>query len=336
MRERFTPILQCAQLWCSLILKWENRADNAHSDRWLVLIAFIVGLSIGVHLLNLLCIPAIVLVYVYKHNPNLNAKGSLLALLVSFIMVGVVLYGVVPGIVKVGGWFELLFVNGLGFNFNTGMIVYLVILIACVIWAIFETQRDKNRKAIAISTVLSVALLGIPFFGDGIVSILFGIVVIIALFFVLKLKGKKAKYVVSARAINTTLLCFLMLMIGYSSFAIMVIRSTANPPMDQNSPEDIFTLGSYLNREQYGSWPLFYGQAYTSQPQYVETVMACFPGNVRKARQYIIARKRKARTRRTPMWLLGTTINTNTPRICFSHACIRATMPQRMKVGWAE
>ncbi len=261
----------CTALVFWLILKWENRADNAHSDRWLVLIAFIVGLSIGVHLLNLLCIPAIVLVYVYKHNPNLNAKGSLLALLVSFIMVGVVLYGVVPGIVKVGGWFELLFVNGLGFNFNTGMIVYLVILIACVIWAIFETQRDKNRKAIAISTVLSVALLGIPFFGDGIVSILFGIVVIIALFFVLKLKGKKAKYVVSARAINTTLLCFLMLMIGYSSFAIMVIRSTANPPMDQNSPEDIFTLGSYLNREQYGSWPLFYGQAYTSQPQYVET-----------------------------------------------------------------
>lgn len=261
----------CTALVFWLILKWENRAGNAHSDRWIVLIAFIVGLSIGVHLLNLLCLPAIVLVYVYKHKPDLNAKGSLVALLVSFIMVGVVLYGVVPGIVKVGGWFELLFVNGLGFSFNTGMIVYLVVLIACIIWAIFESQRDKNRKAIVISTVLSVALLGIPFYGDGVLSILFGIVVIVALFFVLKHKGKKAKYIVSARAINTSLLCFLMLMIGYSSFAIMVIRSTANPPMDQNSPEDIFTLGSYLNREQYGSWPLFYGQAYTSQPKYVES-----------------------------------------------------------------
>ena len=157
----------CTALVFWLILKWENRANNAHSDRWLVLIAFIVGLSIGVHLLNLLCIPAIVLVYVYKHKPDLNAKGSILALVVSFAIVGAVLYGVVPGIVKVGGWFELLFVNGLGFGFNTGTIIYLVILVACIIWAIFESQRNKNRKAIAISATLSIGLLGIPFFGDS-------------------------------------------------------------------------------------------------------------------------------------------------------------------------
>jgi phage shock protein PspC (stress-responsive transcriptional regulator) len=261
----------CTALVFWLILKWENRADNAHSDRWLVLIAYLMGLSIGVHLLNLLCIPAIVLVYVYKHKPNIGAKGSLAALAVSFVVVAAVLYGVVPGITKVGGWFELFFVNTLGFKFQTGMIVYLVVLVGCVIWAIYESQRDKNRKAMAISAVLSIALLGIPFYGDGFGSVVFGIIVLAAIFFLLKRKTGKGKFLVSARVINSTLLCFLMLMIGYSSYALIVIRSTANPPMDQNSPEDIFTLGSYLNREQYGSRPLFYGQAYTSQPQYVPT-----------------------------------------------------------------
>ena len=261
----------CTALVFWLILKWENRADEAHSDRWLVLIAYLVGLSIGVHLLNLLCIPAIVLVYAYKHKPDLGSKGSLLALIASFVIVGVVLYGVVPGIVKVGGWFELLFVNALGFSFNTGTIVYLVLLVACVVWAIFESQRNRNRRAIAISAVLSVALLGIPFYGDGWGSVVVGAVVIAVLYWLMGRKGKKDGYLVSARTVNTALLSFLMLMIGYSSYAIIVIRSTANPPMDQNSPEDIFTLGSYLNREQYGSRPLLYGQAYTSQPKYVNS-----------------------------------------------------------------
>ena len=258
----------CTALVFWLILKWENRADEPHSDRWLVLISFIIGLSIGVHLLNLLCIPAIVLVYVYKHKPNLNAKGSLVALLVSFVIVAAVLYGVVPGIVKVGGWFELFFVNGLGMSFNSGTVVYLVVLVACMVWAIYESQRDGNRKRIALSATLSVALLGIPFYGDGWLSVVLGIVVLAALYWLLKFKKKKDGYLVSSRVINTALLCSLMLMIGYSSYAIIVIRSVENPPMDQNSPEDIFTLGSYLNREQYGSRPLFYGQAYTSQPAY--------------------------------------------------------------------
>ena len=253
-----------------LILKWENRADEAHSDRWLVLIAFLTGLSIGVHLLNLLCIPAIVLIYVYKKKPDLGAKGSILALLVSFVLVAVVLYGVVPGIVKVGGWFELFFVNTLGFSFNTGLVIYIILLVACVIWAIYESQTDRSRKRIVISATLSVALLGIPFIGYGFETVVSGIIILGLIIFFLrrKLTGKKQGFLVSSRIINTTLLCFLMLMIGYSSYAIIVIRSVANPPMDQNSPEDVFTLGSYLNREQYGGWPLLYGQAYTSRPQY--------------------------------------------------------------------
>ena len=117
-----------------LILKWENRADEPHSDRWLILIAYLTGLSIGVHLLNLLCIPAIVLVYYYKKHPQANLKGSLLALVGSMILVAAVLYGIVPGIVKVGGWFELLFVNSFGMPFNTGVIVYLAVLVASLVW----------------------------------------------------------------------------------------------------------------------------------------------------------------------------------------------------------
>ncbi len=252
-----------------LILKWEARADQPHSDRWLVLISFLTGLSIGVHLLSLLCIPAIVLVYCYRRHPALNAKGSLLALAVSFVIVGAVLYGIVPGIVKVGGWFELLFVNTLGFRFNTGLIVYIVLLVACVLWAIWESQKGTRRKSMAASAALSAGLLGIPFYGYGAFSVALGLALLAALFVVLRMKSAKKKgYLVSARVINTSLLCLLMLMIGYSSYAVIVIRSTANPPMDQNSPEDIFTLGSYLGREQYGSRPLLYGQAYTSQPEF--------------------------------------------------------------------
>ena len=268
-----------------LILKWEDHADEPHSDRWLVLIAYMTGLSIGVHLLNLLCIPAIVLVYYYKKVPHANLKGSLLALILSFAVVVAVLYGVVPGIITVGGWFELFFVNVLGCPFNTGEIVYIICLVAAVIWGIYETYNatDKNVKRQNIAFILGFGMLGIPFYGYGWSAVICGVIVMAILWFVLGYKRKqevatgvdettgitKKKMqllpLVSARIKNTALLCMLMLMIGYSSYALIVIRSSANPPMDQNSPEDIFTLGSYLSRDQYGDRPLFYGQAYTSQ-----------------------------------------------------------------------
>ena len=256
-----------------LILKWEDQADQPHADRWLVLIMYMTGLSIGVHLLNLLCLPAIVLVYYYKKfptdDPKRDLKGSLLALFISVVILAAVLYGVVPGIVQVGGWFELLFVNILGMPFNTGEIVYIFLLIGIIIWAIWETYQNTNNKRQNIAFLLAVAMLGIPFYGHGWMSVIIGIVVLAIMWFVLQYKitakGQKPKALVTARIKNTSLLCMLMLMIGYSSYALIVIRSSANPPMDQNSPEDIFTLGEYLGREQYGQRPLFYGQAYTSQ-----------------------------------------------------------------------
>ena len=279
----FSSAFTAVVFW--LILKWEDHADEPHSDRWLVLIAYMTGLSIGVHLLNLLCIPAIVLVYYYKKVPHANLKGSLLALILSFAVVVAVLYGVVPGIITVGGWFELFFVNVLGCPFNTGEIVYIICLVAAVIWGIYETYNatDKNVKRQNIAFILGFGMLGIPFYGYGWSAVICGVIVMAILWFILGYKRKqevatgvdettgitKKKIqllpLVSARIKNTALLCMLMLMIGYSSYALIVIRSSANPPMDQNSPEDIFTLGSYLSRDQYGDRPLFYGQAYTSQ-----------------------------------------------------------------------
>ena len=248
-----------------LILKWEDQADEPHSDRWLVLIMYMTGLSIGVHLLNLLCLPAIGLVYYYRKFPNANLKGSLIALGISVVILAAVLYGVVPGIITVGGWFELFFVNTLGMPFNTGEIIYIILLVACVIWAVYETQTQKHSLTVQnIAFLIAVGMLGIPFYGYGWSAFIIGIIVLAALWFVLKLSKDKLP-LITARAKNTALLCMLMLMIGYSTYALIVIRSSANPPMDQNSPEDIFTLGDYLGRDQYGQRPLFYGQAYTSQ-----------------------------------------------------------------------
>ena len=274
-----------------LMLKWEDNADKPHSDRWLILIAYLTGLSIGVHLLNLLCLPALVLIYYYKRSEKATLKGSLLALLGSFALVAAVLYGIVPGIVKVGGWFELFFVNTLSLPFNSGLIVYLVILISIVLWAIRETITEQSRLRMNIAYLLSVAMLGIPFYGYGWMSIVFGLLVLGALYLLLRWK-REGKPVVGARLMNTSLLCMLMIMIGYSSYALIVIRSTANTPMDQNSPEDIFTLGTYLNREQYGSRPLFYGQSYNSQVALKTEGGYCVP--VSKQGAPIYQRKEKA------------------------------------------
>ena len=278
-----------------LILKWEDHADEPHSDRWLVLIAYMTGLSIGVHLLNLLCIPAIVLVWCYRRFPNIELKGSLIALAVSCVIVAAVLYGVVPGIITVGGWFELLFVNVLGCPFNTGEIIYIFLLVGTVIWAIYETYNEGNERRQNVAFTLSVAMLGIPFYGVGWTSVLTGIIALAILWWVLNYKRtveKKKIALVSARLKNTTLLCLLMLMIGYSSYALIVIRSAANPPMDQNSPEDIFTLGNYLSRDQYGDRPLFFGQAYTSQVALEERGGMCIPSMKKGAPIY--SRKEKS------------------------------------------
>ena len=278
-----------------LILKWEDHADEPHADRWLVLIFYMTGLSIGVHLLNLLCIPAIVLVYCYRRFPNVETKGSLIALLISFVIVAAVLYGVVPGIVTVGGWFELFFVNTLGLPFNTGLVIYIVLLVSAVLWGIYESYIGKSKQRENVSFLVAFALIGIPFYGYRWSALVIGVFVLALVAFLLKYKKQsngKMVNVVTSRFKNTALLCALMLLIGYSSYALIVIRSAANPPMDQNSPEDIFTLGNYLSRDQYGNRPLLYGQAYTSQVALEQEGNLCKPKQSKGAPIY--SRKEKA------------------------------------------
>lgn len=288
----FSSLFTALVFW--LILKWEDVADQPHSDRWIILIAYLTGLSIGVHLLNLLCLPAIVLVYYYKKNPQANAKGSLLALLGSGLLVAAVLYGIVPGVVKVGGWFELLFVNSMGMPFNTGVIFYIIILAAAIIWGVYESYTERSRKRTNLSFLLTVALLGIPFYGHGISSILIGLVVLAALAAYLFASKLNTKYQISSRTMNTALLSIMMIMIGYSSYALIVIRSTANTPMDQNSPEDIFTLGEYLGREQYGTRPLFYGPAFSSRVALDKEDGYCVPREAESTTKYVRKEKKSA------------------------------------------
>ena len=288
----FSSLFTALVFW--LILKWEDVADQPHSDRWIILIAYLTGLSIGVHLLNLLCLPAIVLVYYYKKNPQANAKGSLLALLGSGLLVAAVLYGIVPGVVKVGGWFELLFVNSMGMPFNTGVIFYIIILAAAIIWGVYESYTERSRKRMNLSFLLTVALLGIPFYGHGISSILIGLVVLAVLAAYLFASKLNTKYQISSRTMNTALLSIMMIMIGYSSYALIVIRSTANTPMDQNSPEDIFTLGEYLGREQYGTRPLFYGPAFSSRVALDKEDGYCVPREAESTTKYVRKEKKSA------------------------------------------
>lgn len=247
----------CTALVFWLILKWESHADEAHSDRYLILIAYIVGVSIAVHLLNLLCIPAIVLVYYYKKYSNTTVKGSLLALLLSFVIIAFILYGLVPGFVEMGQWFELLFVNTLGFGFNSGVLFYAILDVAIFSWCIYELYKQKSAVRIKLSFFCTLFFSGMLLIGNG---VLLPLLLIATLAVYLWKFCKK----IPVRWFTITAMSIFVIFIGYSSYAVILIRSNAQTPMDQNSPDNVFALSSYLNREQYGDRPLLYGQTFNS------------------------------------------------------------------------
>ncbi|MDD4777456.1 MAG: DUF2723 domain-containing protein [Fermentimonas sp.] len=252
----FSSMLTALVFW--LILKWEDNADKPHSDKWLVLIAYVMGLSIGVHLLNLLCIPAIVLVYYFKKNENANWKGAMKALLVSFGLIIILMWGVIPGFTKVGGWFELLFVNSFGLPYNSGVFFYLLILVASIAMGLYHTISSKsNEKRARAALFASLALTGVLFISGS--PLLWVILIAAGAYFVFKSKK------ISMRFINLSVSCLMVILVGFSAYALIPIRSSANTPLDLNSPEDIFSLGSYLNREQYGQTPLIHGTTYASK-----------------------------------------------------------------------
>ena len=252
----------CTALVFWLILKWENRADKPHSDRYLILIAYIIGVSVAVHLLNLLCIPAIVLIFAYKRFPGLNLTGSLVALAVSFGIIALVLYGLVPGFIKVAQVSELIFVNGFHLSYNSGALAYAIIMIASFVWALRELRAQKSDVWIKISFLVAVTLSGMLFLGSGVVmGIVLTIGLIAYLWWGLKKKG------IPVRVFNVIMWSMAVIFIGYSSYALILIRSTADTPMNQNSPDNVFDLAAYLNREQYGETPLIYGPTIYSGAQ---------------------------------------------------------------------
>jgi hypothetical protein len=248
MSSFFTAIV----FW--LILKWENTTDPKYATRYIFLIAYLMGLSIGVHLLNLLAIPAIVFVFYFK-NYKVNFKGLLISTIISIIVLAAVMYGIIPGVVKVASWFELISVNTFGLPYNSGLILYAVLLLGITVYAIYLTHRDKDNLKISFAFTISIFLFGLPFMVQ---SIVLGIILTIATFIIVYLV--KQKNVI----LNIILNCFLLIVIGYSSFTIILIRAHANPPINENDPDNVFALLSYLNREQYGDRPLFYGQYYNA------------------------------------------------------------------------
>ena len=271
-----------------LILKWDEHADEDGSDKWLILIAYLMGLSIGVHLLNLLTIPAIVLVYYFRRH-EFSWKGVCAAFGVSVAILAVILYGIIPGVPTIAGWFELLFTNALGFPFNTGLTVYLVLMAAALVWAIRESYRvieidGKLETPTIISFVLAMTLAGVPFIKE---SVLVGILLIIMMLILLFSK----KDIIPARWLNTIAMMVTVVIIGYGSYAAIVIRSNADTPMDQNSPDNVFSLKYYLNREQYGDTPLFYGQTYNAPVKLDVKGNMCIPVEKKGHAQYAPAPK---------------------------------------------
>ena len=202
----FSSFLTALMFW--LILKWSDEADNPRSDRWIIMIAYITGLSIGVHLLCLLCLPAMSLIVYYRQAKQITWVGIMKMLLAGGLLVGIILYGLIPGVVIIGGWFELLCTNIMGCAYNTGLICYIVLLTGTLV-----TIYYKVRK----------------------------------------------------RIVKLSVACVLMILAGYSSYGVILIRANARPPMCENAPDNIFSLGSYLNREQYGKTPLIYGPAFSSE-----------------------------------------------------------------------
>ena len=251
----------CTALVFWLILKWENRADLPHSDRYLILIAYIIGVSIAVHLLNLLCIPAIVLVFAYRKWNDMNLLKSIITLLVGFAIIVLVLYGLVPGFIKVAQQFELLFVNGFHMSYNSGALIYVIVTVAVFVWAIMSLNSQKSGLMIRLSFLSALAISGIFFFGNGFLIGWILLAIVAALMFT------KFGQNLPVRVMTVTMWSIAVIFVGYSSYALILIRSSADTPMNQNSPDNVFDLASYLNREQYGENPLIYGETLYSSPQ---------------------------------------------------------------------
>lgn len=258
----FSSFFTAVAFW--LMLRWEEEADSPRSDRWLILLAYLIGLSIGVHLLNLLCIPAAGLLFYYRKWKQPTLKGTLLALFLSCLLVAFVLYGIVPGVMKVAGQFELTLVNGLHAAYNSGMLLYVLLLMGVLIWSCAESIRSSHPMRMSLAFLLSLLLLGITMQGSTLFTVLLSAILAFGCLFLLRRYLRQHPEGAAWRILHVLSFSLLMMTVGYSSYAVILIRSAANTPMDQQSPEDPFTLKDYLGREQYGDTPLLYGPTFAS------------------------------------------------------------------------
>jgi len=247
--------------WC--ILKWENIADEKYADRWLILIAYTIGLAIGVHLLNLLVIPAIVYVIYFKKFKYSNI-GFLKASAAAIAAIAIAQFGIIPGVPSQMCNFDYFFVNTLGLGFNVGIYAFLIVLVGFLASSLYYTHTEsKNSLIIAVITYAIIAL-GTLVINPSLIGIIFWLLVTGAIYYyVFMSKGSKAY-------LNTAILCITFIIVGYSSYAMVLIRSNANPPIDMNDPANPFSLLSYLNRDQYGDNPLVYGQYFYAKVVDVE------------------------------------------------------------------
>ncbi len=240
------------------ILKWERVADEPRSDRWLILIAYLMGLSIGVHLLNLLAIPAITLVYYYKRFTP-SRKGAIIAFGVSIVILAAIMYGIIPEVVSLFANTELLFVNSFGLDFHTGTVFFALLLTGLLATGILYNRGRKRSMLIGVYILGGIMALLILQESSGAGSFFMRLIVIAAIVALFWFTRKRAAQQ------NTILLSIVFILIGYSSFIMLVIRSNAETPINENSPKDAISLLAYLNREQYGTWPKFYGQYYNAE-----------------------------------------------------------------------
>jgi hypothetical protein len=201
------------------MLKWEEEADKPYAGRWIILIAYIMGLGIGIHRLNLLVIPVLVFVF-YFRKYEITVNGIIKAFLVAVVILGSVVFVLIPGVPEVAGWFELLFVNAFGLPYNTGLFIFILLSAAGLIYGIKYSIKKRNIILNYVLTILAVILT------------------------------------------------------GYSSYSMIVIRSSVKPPMNQNNPSDVFSLSYYLNMEQYGSSPKLYGHYFSAPVTDVKNVIA--------------------------------------------------------------
>lgn len=247
-----------------MMFQWDERSESLSSDRWLVLIAYLMGLSIGVHLLNLLCLPAMALIYYYRKSSLPTLRGAVMAVLVSFALIVVMMYGIVQGVPKMAGRFDYFFVNTLGTSFNSGLYFYLALVLSTLAWSVAEAHRAVMQRSgvglrLKVAMLASVVLMGIPFLGDG-----YAIGVVLSLALAVGLHYWGGRF--NVRFVHVMQMSLLAIAIGFSSYGVILVRAVADTPMNENAPANAFSLRYYLAREQYGSAPLLYGQHFAARP----------------------------------------------------------------------